>query len=153
MRRFVPFLVAFSILAAPGLEAAVRGDKAMYIGGTVTAIPEKKQGKLDTSGDSVLVFHWDKESKWEVPFKSFTRMEYGQKAGRRVGAAVMVSPLLLFSKKRKHYLTLHYKSEGQSSEAVVFELSKGTYQQIISTLEAKTGLKTEYETEEAKKEK
>lgn len=153
MKRFVSALIALSILSAPALEAAVRGDKAMYVGGTVTTIPEKKQGKLDTSGDSVLVFNWDKGSKWEVLFKSLTRMEYGQKAGRRVGAAVMVSPLLLFSKKRKHYLTLHYKSETGSSEAVVFELSKGTYQQIISTLEAKSGLRTEYETEEAKKEK
>lgn len=134
------------------LLGAVRGNKAMYVGGSIAAIPEKQQGKLDVSGESSLVFAWG-SGKWEVPFKNVTKMEYGQKAGRRVGAAIAVTPLLLFSKKRKHYLTMQIKDEAGKGQAAVFELSKGTYQQTMATLEAKTGLKVERESEEAKKEK
>lgn len=146
-------LLLFLCLACPAtVMAAVRGDKAMYVGGSIAVIPEKQQGKLDISGESLMVFSWGK-AKWEIPFKSVTKMEYGQKAGRRVGAALVVSPLFLFSKKRKHYLTLHVNDEAGKPQAAVFELSKGTYQQIIASLETKTGLKVEYESEEAKKEK
>ena len=142
----------FVCLLALPLDAAVRGDKAMYVGGSISSIAENQQGKLDTSGESALTFTWGK-GKWEVPYKNITKMEYGQKAGRRVGAAISVSPLLLFSKKRKHYLTLQLKDEEGKSQAALFELSKGTYQQVLAALEAKTGVKIDYETEEVKKEK
>lgn len=152
MRKCLSVVLSLCLFVPLIAWGAVRGDKAMYVGGTLTAIPEGKQGRLDTTNETNLTFAWDK-STWETPFKSITRMEYGQKAGRRVGAAVLVSPLLLFSKKRKHYLTIHMKTEAGKSEAAVFELSKGTYQQVIASLEAKSGVKTEYETEDAKKEK
>jgi hypothetical protein len=144
-------LLVIFLLAVP-LPGAVRGNKAMYAGGSIAAIPESQQGKLDVSGESLLVFAWG-SGKWEVPFKNVTKMEYGQKAGRRVGAAIAVTPLLLFSKKRKHYLTMQIKDEAGKGQAAVFELSKGTYQQTMATLEAKTGLKVERESEEARKEK
>lgn len=156
MKHLLCLLLVPSLLSPAAAAQAVRGDKAMYVGGTVAAIPEKQQGKMDTAGDSHLVFTWKKDKqdqKWAVPYRNFTKMEYGQKAGRRVGAAVVVSPLFLFSKKRKHYLTMHFADETGRSQATVFELAKGTYQQTIAALEAKTGLKTEYETEEVKKEK
>lgn len=142
-------LIALLVVVSP-LGAAVRGEKAMYVGGTL-AVPENKQGKLDTSGEN-LVFTWDKD-KWETSFKGISKIEYGQKAGRRVGAAIAVSPLLLFSKKRKHYVTLQLTDSAGAQQAAVFELSKGTYQAILGALEGKTGLKVEYETEETKKEK
>jgi hypothetical protein len=107
MKPVVALFLVLLLTVQPSL-AAVRGDKALYVGGSLP-IPEKQKGKLDASGDTLLVFTWDK-GKWEAPFKSITSMEYGQKAGRRVGAAValsavtLVGPLLLFSKKRKHFL-------------------------------------------------
>lgn len=137
--------------------AAVRGSKAVYTGGSLP-IPEKQDGKLDTAGDSMLVFTWDK-GKWESPFKGITSIEYGQKAGRRVGAAIALSavtlagPLLLFSKKKKHFLTLQVTDAGGQSQAAVFELSKGTYKQTLAALESKSGVKVEYLVEEKKDKK
>ena len=158
VRRSVASIL-LGLLVCEGLAiAAIRGDKAMYVGGSLSTIPEKKEGRLDLAGDSTFVFSWDK-GKWEAPFKGITRMEYGQKAGRRVGAAIALSavtlagPALLFSKKRKHYVTLHVSDAGGASQAAVFELSKGTYKKTIASLEAKTGLKVEIEAEEAKKQK
>jgi len=152
IRRGISAIV-LGLLVCEGLAfAAVRGDQAMYVGGSLSAIPEKKEGRLDISGDSLIVFSWDK-GKWEAPYKGIRRMEYGQKAGRRVGAAVAISPVLFFSKKRKHYLTLHVNDAAGKPQAAVFELAKGTYQKTIASLEAKTGLKAEIEEEESKKQK
>ncbi len=64
--------------------------------------------------------------------------------------AVAVSPLMLFSKKRKHYLTISY-SDGEKQQAVVFELGKDVIRPILSDLEDRTGKKIEYQDEEARK--
>ena len=86
-----------------------------------------------------------------MPYEKITSLEYGQKVGRRVGVAVAVTPLALFSKKRKHFLTLGFTDDQGKQQGSVFELSKGTVRTILSTLEARSGKKVEYESEEAKK--
>lgn len=140
-------VLLFSQLSA----AAVRGDKAQYIGGTLS-IPEKQHGRLDATGETSLLFTWEK-GKWEVPFNGIAAMEYGQKSGRRVGAAVAVSPVLLFSKKRKHFLTLQMKDASGKQEAAVFELSKGVYKQTLAALESRTGRKVDMQDADSLKEK
>ncbi len=56
-----------------------------------------------------------------TPYENMTAREYGQKAGRRVPVAVLVSPIALFAKKRNHYLSY----SGQTgSQGTVFELEK-----------------------------
>ena len=86
---------------------AVDGRKAQYVGGTISAIPEKAEGPLDTRHETTLTFAPDKKGvdALSIPYAAITSIEYGQKAGRRVGVAILVSPLALFSKKRKHFMT------------------------------------------------
>src|SRR3989442_13891953 len=87
MKRALCLLLGCWLVSAVPLTAAVEGKKAMYLGGTVTAIQEKQQGILDTSGASTLVFRWEK-GKWDVPFTSITKMVYRKKVGRHLGATV-----------------------------------------------------------------
>ena len=86
-----------------------------------------------------------------------TSVEYGQKAGRRVGAAIataiLVVPLglaLLLSHKRKHIVTIAWTVDGHN-EAAAFELGKGDIRAALTTLEARSGRKIEYESEDARK--
>ena len=130
--------------------AAVRGDEAMYVGGTLSGIPEKSEGKLDLSDANSARFTW-KKTEVLIPYAKILSLEYGQKAGRRVGAAVAVSPVLLFSKKRKHYVTIGFTDEQGKQQGAVFELSKGTVRSALTTLETRSNKKVEYESEEAKK--
>jgi hypothetical protein len=65
--------------------------------------------------------------------------------------AIVVSPLLLFSKKRKHFLTVNYMDEADKQQAVVFELGKDVVRVTLASLEARTGQKIEYQDEEARK--
>ena len=129
---------------------AVRGDEAKYVGGSVTSIPQDTEGTLDLKNEKALVFSCKKGSV-TIPYDSITTVEFGQKAGRRVGVAIMVTPFALLSKKRRHFLTLGYKDQNNQSQGIVLELAKGLPKMVITILEARSGVKCEYESEEARK--
>lgn len=149
MRRVVALaLVGSVVLQATGL-AAVRGKEVMYVGGTV-GLPEATEGRLDTSNPTALVFTSAK-GRFEIPYDGITSVEYGQKAGRRVGVAMVIGVWALFSKKRKHFLTIGFKDAAGVSHGVVLELPKGTPKSVITVIEARSGVKCEYESEEARK--
>ena len=63
----------------------------------------------------------------------------------------MINPLFIFSKKRKHFLTIGYKEEGDKQQAAVFELGKDVIRVTLASLEARSGRKIEYQDEEARK--
>jgi hypothetical protein len=78
-------------------------------------------------------------------------LEYGQKAGRRLGLAIVVSPFLLLSHKRKHFLTIGFTDEQDKQQAGVFELGKDIVRVTLASMEARTGKKVDYQDEEARK--
>ena len=59
--------------------------------------------------------------------------------------------LLLLAKKRKHYLTVGYSDEQGRQQAMVFEVHKGAVRGLLVSLEARTGLRVEFQDEEARK--
>jgi len=144
---FLLVIAAFFVLSA---SAAVRGDDVMYVGGTFATIAEKTEGRLDSSKQSHLVFN-AKGGSISIPYKGINSIEYGQKAGRRVGVALAVSPVALFSKKRKHYVSLGFTDDSGTKQGVVFEVAKGRVGSLVTNLEANSGKKVEFESEDAKK--
>src|SRR5262245_16933996 len=124
-RRMTAAALAVS-LAVPAF-AGIGSKEAAYRGGTVSTIKEGMETKL-TLGESELQFH-----TLRIPYAKIEEIEYGQKAGRRVGATIALGVTtlgvgalpVLFSKKRKHYLTVNY-NDGANTQAVVFELGKDT---------------------------
>ncbi len=168
MKKMFSVLILLSILLNTTAFAIVRidGDKAAYQGGTTKAkdfpgADKPVEGRLNTSDEKELKFEYsfNKESKtYSIPYDQIIDLEYGQKAGRRVGAAVATTILLgpigllmLFSKKRKHYVTIGYKDAEGKEQATVFELGKDIIRTTLPILEARSGKKIEYQDEEAKK--
>ena len=148
MRKCVS-LVLIAILSAATL-LAVEGKKAQYIGGTVSAIPEKAEGLFNTNLEDNIVFT-HKKGFWEVPYSQITGLEYGQKAGRRVGVAIMVSPFALLSKKRNHFLSINFTDSEGKMQAAVFEIGKDIVRTTLTILETRSGKKIEYQDDEARK--
>src|SRR5262245_31117665 len=149
MKKFIASTLVVGLVAT---VFAVDGNKAMYVGGTRTDIKEAAEGKFDVSGETEVAFTPDKTKvRHTIAFKDVTELEYGQKAGRRVAVGLMVSPLALFSKKRKHYLTINFKDGDGKDQAVVFELGKDIVRTTLAVMEARTGKKIEYQDEEARK--
>jgi hypothetical protein len=128
---------------------AVDGDKAMYMGGTITKVQEKSEGTLNTSSTTAFAFDAGKKGSFSIGYKTITSLEYGQKAGRRVAVAVFVSPLALFSKKRNHYLTITYKDDAGMEQAGVLELGKDVVRTTLKILEVRTGKEIEFQDAEA----
>ncbi|MGH9787827.1 MAG: hypothetical protein ACRD4U_03880 [Candidatus Acidiferrales bacterium] len=151
MRIQTGLLLAVALCLVMPTAAAVRGKDAMYVGGTISSIPENTKGKFDLSDPSAARFGPKKGEPLAIPYERVTAIEYGQKAGRRVGAALVVSPLFLFSKKRKHYVTISFTDENGQGQAAVFELSKGVVHEVVSTFETRSGKKIEFESDEARK--
>jgi hypothetical protein len=85
--------------------AGVGSHNAMFVGGTVTTIKAGSEGKVSTDDEKIYVFTY-KEGSLSIPYDRVEALEYGQKAGRRIGLAIAISPWLLLSKKRSHFLTL-----------------------------------------------
>jgi hypothetical protein len=138
----------FVALIGSAVLIAVDGDKAMYMGGTLTTVQEKAEGKLGTS-NTEFAFDAGKKGSFSIPYASITALEYGQKAGRRVAVAVLVSPLALFSKKRNHYLTITYKDSDGAEQAGVLELGKDVVRITLKVLEVRTGKEIDFQDAEA----
>lgn len=143
-------LTVLLVLCLSGVALAGLGsDKTKYIGGTAS-VKEGNEGKSSTKDEKLFVFESGKE-RLEIPYEKVDSLEYGQKAGRRIGVAVVINPLFILSKKRRHFLTLGYTDADGKQQAAVFELGKDVVRVTLATLEARTGRKIEYQDEEARK--
>jgi len=152
MRTFAWALlvVVSSDVLPPQLLAGDQGGRAQYVGGTVAGLPSKSGGTLNTTDEEVFLFH-TKQATVRIPYSKIDTIEYGQRVSRRFVEAVLVSPLLLLAKKRKHFLTVGYTDEQGRRQAMVFQVHKGAVRAVLVSLEAKTGRKIEFQDEEARK--
>jgi len=152
MRKTLSLLLSVLIAFEPMLFAAVRGKEVRYVGGSIAGLKENTEGRLALDdGEAVFTDKKAKDRLLAIPYNKIDSLEYGQKAGRRVGVAVAVSPLFLFSKKRKHFLTIGFFDADSKKQGAVFELSKGIVKETLTVLEQKSGKTVEYESEEARK--
>jgi hypothetical protein len=152
-RRAIVRLLAFSLsanAASSPLWAGVPAKKAAYRGGTLSHIETAEAGRLSLSSPEQLLFAVN-QTNVAVRYSSIRGLEYGQHAGRRLGLAIAVSPLFLLSKKRKHYLTIHFVDDDGIPQAAVFELGKKIIRTTLAALSARTGLRIEFQDEEARK--
>src|SRR5215467_2228242 len=136
-------------LALPGL-AGEPGFHTQFIGGTVTEIAPKSSTRLDLSSTDAFVLR-DGKREFRVPYARVNSVEYGQNVSRRYAAAVLISPVLLLSKSRKHFVTVGYTDEFGAQQALVFRVDKGDIRSVLASLEARTGRRVEYQDNEARK--
>lgn len=164
MKRIIAMVVIVSMLGPSVAFASVDSKGAAYFGGTAGFKDAKNpvEGVLDTKNDDALIFSaTDKHFKGQtlsIPYKDVIDLEYGQKAGRRVGAAVGTTILLgplglltLFSKKRNHYLTVGFKDAEGKDQVAVLELGKDIVRTTIPIVETRSGKKVVYQDDEARK--
>lgn len=165
MRRAIATLLIICVVAPSVLIAKVGSDKAAYFGGSIAVFAGAKdpvEGRLDTVNEEMLILHAEKKPfvghELRIPYKRIEDLEYGQKAGRRVGAAVGYTVLLgplglltLFSKKRNHYLTIAWKDDAEKEQVAVLELGKDIVRSTLPIVKARSGKEITYQDEEARK--
>src|SRR5690242_16122053 len=106
------WLVAVSAAAQPGV-------RAQFVGGTLTGVSPKSKVRLDLADSETLVLQCA-ATQVRIPYGKINTLEYGQNVSRRYAAAVLISPVLLLSKSRKHFVTLGYVDANEKQQALVF---------------------------------
>jgi hypothetical protein len=125
-------------------------SRAEYVGGTAARLESGSAGSLDV-GDQHYFAFYTKRGQVRIAYDHIDLLEYGQKVDRRLLMAVVISPMFLLSKSRKHFLTLGYQDEAGNHQALVFRVDKNDIRATLVSLEARTGLKIQYQDEEARK--
>jgi hypothetical protein len=160
--RALALALCLSLILTP-TAYALDSKKAAYIGGTATDFTGAKkniEGSLLLDNETELRFSHrfnGKSGTYAIPYDKIIDLEYGHKTGRRVGAAVatalLISPVglfLLFSKKRKHYVTIGYSDDSGKEQVAVFELGKDLVRTTLPILEARSGKQIEYQEKSGK---
>jgi hypothetical protein len=144
-------VAAFVFVALSASSHAIDKGKARYIGGTLIGLKEKEEGPIDLKGEKMLTFSQKESRLVDIPWSSVEEVEYGQKAGRRIKTAILLSPLALFGKSRKHFITFSFKDEKGADQAAVFEFDKDEIRMALAVVKARTGKEITMQDEEAKK--
>jgi hypothetical protein len=163
MKRTIALALIASLLA-PAAATALDGKKAAYFGGTAAVFAGAKnpvEGRLDTASPEALVLTADKKpfvgQELRIPYSRIIDVEYGQKAGRRVGTAIATTALLgpvglltLFAKKRQHYLTIGYAGDDGTDQVAVIELGNDIVRTTLPIVETRSGKTIKHLDEDAK---
>ena len=132
------------------LEAGDAGIRAHVLGGTVAQLPGKSEGSISLTEEDVFLFR-TKKTTLRISYQRIHTVEYGQRVSRRYMEAVLISPILLLSKTRKHFVTIGYSDDQGRQQALVFRVSKKDVRPVLAALEARTGRKVEFQDDEARK--
>lgn len=143
-------LTSIALAMALSAAAAEPGIKAQFIGGTVAGMEAKNEARIDLTGTDNLHFQCG-DVRVEIPYRKVNTLEYGQNVSRRVAAAVLISPIFLLSKSRRHFVTIGYVDGDGRQQALVIRIQKGDIRSVLIGLEARTGRRVEYQDNEARK--
>ena len=139
------------VIVALVLAAAVNAQsRAEYVGGTAAKLESGAGGSIEVGDEHYFAFY-TKKGQVRVRYDRIDLLEYGQSVDRRLLLAVVISPMFLLSKRRKHFLTVGYTDDSGHHEALVFRVDKNDIRATLASLEARTGVKIQYQDEEARK--
>ena len=79
-----------------------------------------------------------------IPYDAITKIVYERSTHRRYGTGLLVNPFLLFSKGKKHWLTIEFADVADLPQGYVYiRLDKNNQRQFLSALGSGTGIEIE----------
>ena len=152
MRAFVIRILfaAAGVSWLPVTAWAENLTKVEYVGGTVAELRPGEDVRIGLADPSLLTLA-TKQSRTGIFYSRINQLEYGQRIGRNLVGAIVISPLFLLQKTRKHFVTLGFLDDQGRQQAVVIRVDKGDIRALLAGLEARTGLRVHYQNDEARK--
>jgi hypothetical protein len=154
--RFIRALLFF-ILTCVGTVRAETAGRVSYVGGTIDSLNAGDGGAIFTADGQVLTVKIHQKNT-EIPYDRINLVEYGQNAHRRVGTAIAAYALLgpagtlvLLSKSRHHFVTIGFRDPDNRQQAMILRVDKKKVRAVLASLEARTGLRVQYQDDEARK--
>jgi hypothetical protein len=146
VKQCLVVLLALSSL----LQAREAGNRVVFVGGTVSGIQARSSARVELLGSDALEFD-SRAASFRIPYKDINTLEYGLRVNRRYVEAALISPVFLFSKKTSHFLTIGFVDREGKQQAMVLQVNKDDIRPLLVSLEARTGLRIDYQDEEARK--
>ncbi|GEM_PF-1666937 len=95
------------------------------------------------SGKKAVRFFSEAGMPLDVPYTSVTNLIYERTSKPRYALGILVAWPLLFTKSKKHYLTIQYKSGNSEGQYALIRLDKNNYQSALAAAESQTGVKVD----------
>lgn len=159
LRMMVVFAtLTLAVPAAVGAPAVSRSPEMSFdkieLRTTFGGAEEGQEGHLAVSAERIRFLSKNGRAEYfSIPSKAVTDLFYSRVSGRRIKTAILVSPLLLFSKGKKHYMTISFNDGDGVAGAVEFRLDKSNYRGILHAVESVSGVPLEFDQEGIKDEK
>ena len=126
------------------------GLRTQFIGGTLPGVHSRTTARLELTQAESLRFSSGR-SGLDIPYRKIGTLEYGQSVRRRIVEAVLISPILLLAKSRKHFVTIGYEDAEGVQQALVFRVGKGDIRTVMAGLEARSGRRFTFLDDDARK--
>jgi len=78
-----------------------------------------------------------------IPYDKVKSMLYEKTSHPRYAEAILISPFFLFSKTKKHFLTIQYTNAAGEGQFAMIHMDKGNARDIVAQAEADTGTKVD----------
>ena len=108
-------------------------DKMQEVEGTLHSDARARHVRFDTGG----------RAAFEVPYDRIRSLLYERAAKPRYAAGLLLAWPLLFTKSKKHFLTIQYADASGQGKFEIVRLDKNNFSMALATLEADTGVKVE----------
>ena len=118
-------------------KATAGQKKVKSLSGTLRFNASQKDVQFLNENKSVLA----------IPYNSIKSISYEQAAKPRYAAGLLLAWPLLFTKSKKHWLTIQFTGENGAGQFAIIRLDKSNFREALATAEAETGKKIERETE------
>jgi len=100
-------------------------------------------GTLDFYARAQRIVFLSKKTRLELEGSLITSALYERTSRPRYVSGLLLAWPLLFTKGKKHFLTIQYKDTSGEGKYAIFHLDKGNYREILAATEATTGKKVE----------
>ena len=149
----LPCVIAVSVGGLAAQRSAEMLFDKVELRTTFGAGEEGRGGRLAVSGETIRFVDKSGGAYFSIPASAVTDLYYSRVSGRRIKTAVFVSPLILFSKGKKHYLTISFNDGEGLVGAVEFRLDKKNYRGVLRAVESVANVTLEFDQEGIKDEK
>jgi len=78
-----------------------------------------------------------------IPYDKIKSMLYEKTSRPRYAEGLLLSPFFLFTKTKKHFLTVQYTDSSGNGQFIVIHMDKSNARDIVATAEADTGKKVD----------
>jgi hypothetical protein len=139
--------VSMFLFADAAAAATINFGKAEYMPPKIEGNQQAKAVKGNVCFDKdakVLSFQDEKGATVvSIPYDKIKSMLYEKTSHPRYAEAILISPFFLFSKTKKHFLTIQYTDPAGAGQFAMIHMDKGNARDIVARAEAETGKKAD----------